>query len=153
METILSRIKQIAQNEGLGISVMEGEIGASKGVLSRAIKNGTDIQSKWIQKIVEIFPRYSERWLLTGEGNMMKENPVNVKKASKLDGMTDEEIFEFLAEETKKQVLEMIEEGKYIPMSIYEKMLKDKERDLVHKEQEIWELKRQLNDKKEVRTK
>lgn len=51
---------------------MERSIGASKGVLSRAISNGTDIQSKWIQTLVENYPLYSSEWLLTGKGDMLK---------------------------------------------------------------------------------
>lgn len=69
---ILPRIQQIADNEGVKIGAIERAIGASKGVLSRAIANGTDIQSKWIQAIVEIYPQYSGEWLLTGEGEMLK---------------------------------------------------------------------------------
>ena len=53
MSTILSRIQEIVSNEGTTIGALERIIGASKGVLSRAINNGTDIQSKWIQRIVE----------------------------------------------------------------------------------------------------
>lgn len=73
METILHRIEQIAANEGVKITAFEKIIGASKGVLSRAINNGTDIQSKWLQSIVENYPLYSESWLLTGRGSMLKE--------------------------------------------------------------------------------
>lgn len=51
---------------------MERTIGASKGVLSRAIANGTDIQSKWLMSIVENYPQYSGDWLLTGQGEMLK---------------------------------------------------------------------------------
>ena len=51
---------------------MERMIGASKGVLSRAIANGTDIQSKWLMSIVENYPKYSGDWLLTGQGDMLK---------------------------------------------------------------------------------
>lgn len=68
MARILDRIQTLAQTEGITIGSLERKIGASKGVLSRAINNGTDIQSKWIQQIVEIYPQYSTRWLLTGEG-------------------------------------------------------------------------------------
>lgn len=71
MSNILSRIQEIALNEGITIGAFEKRIGASKGVLSRAINNGTDIQSKWIQNIVENYPRYSTRWLLTGKGPMV----------------------------------------------------------------------------------
>ncbi len=73
MKTILQRIEQIAINEGIKITAFEKSIGASKGVLSRAINNGTDIQSKWLQSIVENYPQYSEAWLLTGRGSMLKE--------------------------------------------------------------------------------
>lgn len=73
MGDILSRIQKISINEGINITSMEKIIGASKGVLSRAIKQGTDIQSKWIKRIAEEFPRYSLDWLLKGDGNMLKD--------------------------------------------------------------------------------
>lgn len=72
MGNILSRIQEIASNEGITIGALERCIGASKGVLSRAINNGTDIQSKWISILVENYPQYSPVWLLTGEGNMLR---------------------------------------------------------------------------------
>ena len=76
MGTILSRIQEIALKEGITIGALERNIGASKGVLSRAINNGTDIQSKWIQIIVENYPNYSSEWLLTGRGEMIKTNVI-----------------------------------------------------------------------------
>ncbi len=63
MSTILLRIQEIATTEGITIAAMERNIGASKGVLSRAIANGTDIQAKWLQSIVENYPLYSAEWL------------------------------------------------------------------------------------------
>lgn len=72
MANILSRIQEIALKEGITIGAMERIIGASKGVLSRAINNGTDIQSKWLQKVVENFPQYSADWLLSGKGSMLR---------------------------------------------------------------------------------
>lgn len=73
MDNILFRIKQIANNEKVSITALETKIGASKGVLSRALNNNTDIVSKWIIKIVENFPQYNTRWLLIGEGFMLKD--------------------------------------------------------------------------------
>ena len=73
MSTILSRIQKIITNEGITIGAMERSLGTSKGVLSRAISNGTDIQSKWIQILAENYPLYSAEWLLTGKGNMLKK--------------------------------------------------------------------------------
>lgn len=71
---ILSRIEELSKHEGITISALEKKIGASKGVLSRAIAKGTDIQAKWIGSLVENYPMYSTEWLLTGEGDMLKAN-------------------------------------------------------------------------------
>ncbi|MBD5217187.1 MAG: helix-turn-helix transcriptional regulator [Bacteroidales bacterium] len=68
---ILPRIKILADTEGITIGALERSIGASKGVLSRAISNGTDIQSKWLQALVDKYPQYSAQWLLSGEGEML----------------------------------------------------------------------------------
>lgn len=69
---ILLRIQELAQKEGITIGALERQIGASKGVLSRAIANGTDIQAKWLEAIVENYPQYSGDWILTGQGKMLK---------------------------------------------------------------------------------
>ena len=74
MDTILTRISQIAENEGITITALEKSIGASKGVLSRALAKGSDIQSKWVQSIVDNYHQYSAEWLLTGRGEMTKSN-------------------------------------------------------------------------------
>ena len=71
MSKILDRIQEIANNEGITIGALERKLGASKGVLSRAIAHGTDIQAKWLEVLVENYPRYSADWLLTGEGSML----------------------------------------------------------------------------------
>lgn len=72
MNNILERISQISDLESLSIGKIEQLIGASKGVLYKAIQKNTDIQSKWIVSIVENFPQYSAEWLLTGKGEMLK---------------------------------------------------------------------------------
>ena len=81
MGNILSRIQEIASNEGI-------TIGASKGVLSRAINNGTDIQAKWLSIIVENYPRYSTGWLLTGAGSMLKDDLNGIQTADEANPST-----------------------------------------------------------------
>ncbi|MEP6805270.1 MAG: hypothetical protein ABI892_12160 [Flavobacterium sp.] len=71
MNRILENIKQLAKNEEVTITKLEQIIGASKGVLSRAIANKTDIQSKWILKVVENYPLYSCEWLIKSKGEMI----------------------------------------------------------------------------------
>ena len=89
MCTILTQIKKIAENEGISITPLEKKLGASKGVLSRAINNGTDIQSKWIMAMVENYPQYSSEWLLTGKGSMIKENKTAIPTATPAQNNTD----------------------------------------------------------------
>lgn len=74
MGTLLDRISELAGIEQITIGGLEKQIGASKGVLSRAIQNNTDIQAKWIVRIVENYPRYSADWLLAGVGSMFKNS-------------------------------------------------------------------------------
>lgn len=88
MGNILSRIQEIASNEGITIGAMERTIGASKGVLSRAINNGTDIQTKWLSIIVENYPRYSTGWLLTGAGSMLKDDLKGIQTADEANPST-----------------------------------------------------------------
>lgn len=85
MSTI-DRIKLMADHENIKITALEKQIGASKGVLSRAFNNKTDIQSKWLTKIIEQYPQYNSLWLLTGKGemlfneNQMEENAALLEK-------------------------------------------------------------------------
>lgn len=79
MGSILSRIQELAINEGITIGALERKIGASKGVLSRAINNGTDIQAKWLTILVENYPKYSPSWILTGKGNMIISQNTDMK--------------------------------------------------------------------------
>lgn len=93
MATILSRIEEIASKEGITIGAFERNIGASKGVLSRAINNGTDIQAKWLGVIVEKYPQYSADWLLSGQGKMLK-NEHSTQTIENYQYRSDSEIIE-----------------------------------------------------------
>lgn len=72
MSKILTVFSAIAAHEGITVSALEKRIGASKGVLSRALKNDTDIQTKWLINLVENYPEYSPEWILTGKGTMLR---------------------------------------------------------------------------------
>lgn len=77
MIQIGERIKMLTALEGITPTELERLIGASKGVLSRAVTNGTDVQSKWLTAIAEKFPDWSLEWLLTGEGKSLKSENNN----------------------------------------------------------------------------
>lgn len=73
MDNILEVFIKVSKNEGITITKLEQVIGASKGVLSRAIANNSDIQAKWLLKLVENYPHYNSEWLLTGRGSVLKK--------------------------------------------------------------------------------
>ncbi|SFN53986.1 hypothetical protein SAMN05660413_01540 [Salegentibacter flavus] len=77
MRNILQVFTDIAQKEGISITNLEKTIGASKGVLSRAINKGTDIQAKWLLALVDNYPQYSAEWILTGNGPMLQKDSAN----------------------------------------------------------------------------
>lgn len=74
MRNVLQVFKEIAENEKISITGLEKTIGASKGVLSRAISKGTDIQAKWLFALVDNYPQYSAEWILTGRGPMLQKD-------------------------------------------------------------------------------
>ena len=80
------------KKEGITIGAIERKIGASKGVLSRAMTNGTDIQAKWITAIVENYPYVSADWLLTGKGEMITSSESSQKKMVKVSEQSQEGI-------------------------------------------------------------
>lgn len=73
------RLKMLTTLEGITPTELERLIGASKGVLSRAVTNGTDVNSKWLIAIAEKFPDWSIEWLLTGRGSSLKSEHGNDK--------------------------------------------------------------------------
>lgn len=127
---ILPRIKELALHEGITIGALERAIGASKGVLSRAINNGTDIQSKWIQAIVENYPQYSAQWLLTGMGEMTVTPTIASKEASKND-----------PEITKSESSPILVN---VPLEVHNNMINLYEDKIQSKDQEIGNLREEI---------
>ena len=71
---MIDRISKFIENQLISVSAFEKSIHASDGMLRRAIKNGTDIQSKWITAISDNYPKLNIEWLITGKGEMIN-NP------------------------------------------------------------------------------
>ena len=69
---MIRRLEQFIKNQGLSVRSFEQSIGASDGMIRRAIKNNTDIQSKWLSITADIYPNLDINWLLTGRGFMLK---------------------------------------------------------------------------------
>lgn len=78
MEKISDRVKKIVDIEKLSIRSIESDIDCSNGVLAKFIKNGTDISSHWMSKLIDRFSEYNARWIMTGKGEMIQPKEENV---------------------------------------------------------------------------
>lgn len=57
----------------MSIRAFEAKAGITQGVLSNAIKKDSDISSINLSKIIDTYDDFDAHWLLTGEGDMIKE--------------------------------------------------------------------------------
>lgn len=65
------RLKLIIDIQKISINKFEDSIGASRGVIAKALRLKTDISSKWVVAIKENYPQYSLDWLMLGKGEML----------------------------------------------------------------------------------
>ena len=93
---MIRRLEQFIKNQGLSVRSFEQSIGASDGMIRRAIKNNTDIQSKWLSITADIYPNLDINWLLTGQGFMLKSestSPTGEHVSDPLPLPTEESLF------------------------------------------------------------
>ena len=70
-ETVKERLMQYIKFKKLSQKRFEEAVGLSNGYLNSLRKSPTATK---LQSIIDAFPDLDEKWLLTGEGNMLKEN-------------------------------------------------------------------------------
>ena len=111
--SILDRIDLIIKNSGLSVRQFELGIEKSNGYLN-ALKNREGIpQVDVVVRILEKYPEYNMKWLLTGEGSVFNEKKnivneperkYNVNKT--IDDLLNEKI-ESKLNEYKKSIVEL----------------------------------------------
>ena len=78
---LIETIEQIIKYKQLSVSGFEKKISASDGVIRRAIRNKTDIYSRFLVEITDNFPDISAEWLLREEGEIIRtvteNSPIN----------------------------------------------------------------------------
>lgn len=72
--SMIQRLSYFIDSLCISVRKFELQIGASNGLIRKAIAKNTDIQSKWIAAIRENYPHLNLDWLLTGKGDMLKKN-------------------------------------------------------------------------------
>ena len=74
MEKFIERLDQFMQNEGINDNQMTVNAGLSVGLIGKCRKNNRGMASDSIEKILHAYPELSAEWLLTGDGEMYKED-------------------------------------------------------------------------------
>lgn len=72
---ILDRIKLYIDTKGISIAAFEKSVGMSNASFSKSLKNNGAIGTDKLENILSIYSDISPGWLLTGQGDMLKEEP------------------------------------------------------------------------------
>lgn len=78
---ILDIFQRVAEAEGISITALERELGASRGVISRAIKQKSDVGSKWLFALVDKYPNYDLMKIIDGSYDIIKKRVDNSRIA------------------------------------------------------------------------
>jgi len=77
---VLKRIKQYLIHKGISISAFERSIGMSNASFGKSLKNNRSIGVDKLENILRIYPDINPTWILTGEGNMLREGKSDVQQ-------------------------------------------------------------------------
>lgn len=69
--TVKERLNSFIKSQNIGQSKFEKKVGLSNGYVNNISKS---IGAEKLQRILNIYPELNENWLLTGEGEMLKQN-------------------------------------------------------------------------------
>lgn len=76
---VSDRIRQYIEAKGISYYAFENSLGASRGSVSKAVKDNKSMGSNVLEKIIALYPDLNPTWLLTGNGDMFTENSPAVK--------------------------------------------------------------------------
>lgn len=72
---ILDRIKLYIDTKCISIAAFEKSVGMSNASFSKSLKNNGAIGTDKLENILSVYSDISPEWLLTGQGDMLKEEP------------------------------------------------------------------------------
>jgi len=67
------RVGEYIEAKGISYYAFENKLGASRGSISKAVKDGKSIGSNVLEKIMLLYPDLNPAWLLTGVGSMFTD--------------------------------------------------------------------------------
>ncbi|MBR3565313.1 MAG: hypothetical protein IKN91_03160 [Paludibacteraceae bacterium] len=68
------RLRKFLDLEQISVRQFEAMIGSSDGKIAKFMQTNSSLKTDTLNKIMEVFPRLSIEWLITGEGSMLKTN-------------------------------------------------------------------------------
>ncbi|KQS52684.1 MULTISPECIES: S24 family peptidase [Flavobacterium] len=71
---VSERVGEYMAKKGISYYAFENSIGASRGSISKAVKEGKSIGSQVLEKIISVYTDLNPTWLLTGQGNIFVDN-------------------------------------------------------------------------------
>lgn len=71
------RVGEFIEAIGTSFYAFENSIGASRGAISKAVKDEKSIGSNVLEKIIQQYPQLNPNWLMTGNGDMFVEGTQN----------------------------------------------------------------------------
>lgn len=71
---VSERVGEYIAKKGVSYYAFENSIGASRGSISKAVKEGKSIGSQALENILSIYTDLNPTWLMTGQENMFVGN-------------------------------------------------------------------------------
>lgn len=71
---VSERLGQYLDAKSISYYAFENSLGASRGSISKAVKDGKSIGSQVLEKILSMYEDLNPAWLLTGQGEMLLTN-------------------------------------------------------------------------------
>jgi len=128
------RLQQLLDQINLTPSRFAQLIGVQRSAVSHVLSGRNNPSLEFLRKIIENFPEVDSEWLITGEGNILKENltqslnPLNIKQKNIFDEFEEEKDEEDIIEVKDDKVKD---EVKIENINIEETNIKDKKQEII----------------------